>query len=89
MHFQNFGVYNYLDISTVHIPQDLLDMDCDYKICSYPEGAFFYVPEVDVDTVPDALVPIFNYARRNKCVIVRFDADGLSFPGDFPEYDWD
>lgn len=86
MNFQNFGVYNYLDISTSHVPEDLLTLDCDYRICSYPEGAFFYVPEADSD-IPDALVPIFNYARENKCVIVRFDADGLTFP-EFPDYDW-
>lgn len=87
MNFQNFGVFNYLDISTAHIPEYLLDFDCDYRICTYPEGAFFYVPEADIDEVPVELVPVFNYARDNKCVIVRFDADGMTFP-ELPEYDW-
>lgn len=87
MNFQNFGVFNYLDISTAHISEDLLNLDCDYRICTYPEGAFFYVPEADIEEVPPELVAVFNYARYNKCVIVRFDADGMLFP-ELPEYDW-
>jgi hypothetical protein len=38
--------------------------------------------------VPDDLKIVFDYARKQKCSLVRFDCDGFQFP-ELPEYDWE
>jgi hypothetical protein len=85
-----YGVENYLDISTAHIPDHLLNGECECKIINYPEGAFFFVPYMEdgvfIDNVPEELVDIFKYAFKNECGLVRFDCDGFEFE-EFPVYD--
>lgn len=82
-----YGVYNYLDVSTAHIPDHLLNGECECKLANYPEGAFFFVP-CEPREYPPELDAVFKYAAEHKCIVVRFDADGMLFP-EFPEYDWD
>lgn len=87
-----YGVYNYLDVSTAHIPEHLLNGECELKLANYPQGAFFYVPDPDPacesEPIPPEIEAVFKYAAEHNCIIVRFDADGMLFP-EFPEYDWD
>ena len=90
---ETYGVLNYLDISTGHIPENVLkNTKSIYHVATYPEGAFFWVPsaphiKVYEEYVPDELNKIFKFARERNCTLIRFDCDGFEYP-ELPKYDW-
>lgn len=88
MNKDNYGVYKFLDVSMIHLSKNTYEFETFYRLSTYPEGIFFWVPSGMNYPVPDDLKIVFDYARENDCMIVRFDDDGMLFP-EFPEYDWE
>jgi hypothetical protein len=85
----SYRIGKYLDISTNHITQKTLDSnDSPYLLAEYSAGVIYWVPDEDDNMVPDDLKIVFDYARKQKCSLVRFDCDGFQFP-ELPEYDWE
>lgn len=86
---ENYGICSYLDISTIHCERWVLEDYCEYRLCSYDEGAFFWIPsdECELSKVNESLQTVMRYALERGCYLIRFDAEGLTFP-EFKEFDW-
>ncbi|MDR9836718.1 MULTISPECIES: hypothetical protein [Herbaspirillum] len=89
--------HRYLDISTAHISQATMNFlegragsnAIGQTVAAYEYGVFVSVPDLaDVkNDVPEDLRQVFNYARKRKCSVVRFDTDGDGHR-DLPTFDW-
>ena len=88
MNKDNYGVCKFLDVSMIHLSKHTYEFENFYRIATSAESVFFWVPSEYDYPVPDDLKVIFDYAKENDCMIVRFDGDGFLFP-EFPEYDWE
>ena len=81
-----------LDVSTIHVTDFVCNTylklsDIQFAAYEFECGWFICVPgEVD-ETVPDCLVNIFDFARRNKCTYVKLDCDGFVHEG-LQKYNW-
>jgi hypothetical protein len=85
-------VYRYLDLSTVHVPQDALNGPgglnrYDGVIAyAYEYGAWLWVPDdaeervEDYEDVPAFVAAIWRRAQALGCAFVRLDADGPTSP---------
>lgn len=98
----SFTTFQALDISTSHISEDtnnILTMvaktnDFHFTVAEYEYGYFVGVPNVDndpdfkyQDEVPEDLRKVLDFARKNKCLIVRLDADADQCD-DLPTFNW-
>lgn len=86
----SYVIGNYLDISTSHIPESIInDSSSVYHISSYAEGAFFWVPAVydEIGDEPEELKIVLKYAQNNECTLIRFDCDSFTVP-ELPQYEW-
>lgn len=95
-----YGILNYLDISTLHIAKSDAEAlnfrvhpNGAYLIGTYTEGWVLAIGEYDAsettkgrDYSPE-FYAILDHARKNECVLLRIDADGMEFP-EFPIFNW-
>lgn len=93
-------VRKFLDLSTAHLPKEVCDrLDTYSGVRAYETdyGWMVYAPDNPAEhaaaerearcSVPDELIPIWQFARDHGCAYVMFDQDG-DLLDDLPQWDW-
>lgn len=92
---RTMNVHRYLDLSTSHLPQALLEdlNGIDGLIArKHPYGFWLHVPDdidqqVDAYDLPDKVVAILRHARSLDCDWINLDGEG-GIEDTLPTWDW-
>ncbi len=89
-------VFLVMDCSTVHLRLETLqairDEHVGHLLYPNPYGAFCWVPdeadfgEIDEETVPQDLIDVLRFARKESCDWIKFDCDGTEYD-ELPKYE--